>query len=218
MIQLTKNRSRKMNKVTRKNAAGFSLLELMVVVAILGILATVAVPRFNIFRARGRQAEAKSNLGVIYTLQETHSIHHETFYDGAALGQADAMNTYATAIGFRGSTQNGGQSICPSNKLGFTLANCEQTRYGYYITGGTENSFTAIAHAPSDTNVLNKRVFPGCDGTKAGTVTVDPTGSPATVQCTSTVVANETYNTGDAWCMDEGRTLDNYRDIVEYCD
>ena len=54
----------------KKPLVGFSLLELMVVVAILGVLATVAVPRFNIFRSRARQAEAKTNLGMIFTLQE----------------------------------------------------------------------------------------------------------------------------------------------------
>jgi len=46
---------------------GFSLIELMVVVAIIGILATVAVPQVNKFMARAKQAEAKSSLAGIYT-------------------------------------------------------------------------------------------------------------------------------------------------------
>ena len=192
-----------------KKPLGFSLLELMVVVAILGILATVAVPRFNIFRARGRQAEAKSNLGVIFTLQETHNVHHESFYDGAAAGQAGAMNTIATAVGYR--VLGGKAPVCDSNKLGFTVANCGQMRYGYQISGGSETAFTAIAFAPSDTNTNNKRIFPGCNGTKASTTTVAPTCS------TPGAAAQTSFNTGDAWCLDEGRNLKNYRDIVEYC-
>jgi type IV pilus assembly protein PilA len=49
------------------NNKGFSLTELMVVVAIIGILATMAVPQVQKFMARARQAEAKTQLGSIYT-------------------------------------------------------------------------------------------------------------------------------------------------------
>ena len=76
-----------MKSVKLKTYAGFSLLELMVVVAIIGVLATLAVPRFNVFRARARQGEAKSNLGVIFTLQEAFKIQHERYYDGVGLGE-----------------------------------------------------------------------------------------------------------------------------------
>ena len=88
-----------MSRFTTKNAAGFSLLELMVVVAILGVLATFAVPRFNIFRARARQAEAKSNLGVIFTLQEAFKIDKERYYNGDSghWGGAD-MDDDATVV------------------------------------------------------------------------------------------------------------------------
>ena len=69
-------------RTKKRGVSGFSLLELMVVVAILGVLAMVAVPRYNIFRARSRQAEAKTNLGVIFTLQESFRIEKEVFFDG----------------------------------------------------------------------------------------------------------------------------------------
>ncbi len=48
------------------NNKGFSLIELMIVVAIIGILATVAIPNFQRFQTKSRQSEVKGHLGGIY--------------------------------------------------------------------------------------------------------------------------------------------------------
>jgi type IV pilus assembly protein PilA len=51
----------------KRLAKGFTLIELMIVVAIIGILAAIAIPNFLRFQARARQSEAKTNLKAIFT-------------------------------------------------------------------------------------------------------------------------------------------------------
>lgn len=90
--------------------AGFSLVELMVVVTIIGILAGVAVPRFQTFRAKAQQAEAKSILNGFYLHMVSWQTNYNQFPVVAANSNPTAAATTDTAtgnsIGFRIDGQN----------------------------------------------------------------------------------------------------------------
>ena len=61
--------------------SGFSLIELMVVVAIMAFLAMIAVPNFNRFLAKAKRAEAYMNLNSIYAAEKAYFAEHNTYSD-----------------------------------------------------------------------------------------------------------------------------------------
>ncbi|MDT7043543.1 type IV pilin protein [Candidatus Nitronereus thalassa] len=60
---------------------GFSLTELMIVVAIIGILAAIAIPNFMRYQARAKQSEAKSNLVAIHTGEIAYFAENNSYID-----------------------------------------------------------------------------------------------------------------------------------------
>ena len=71
--------SKTINRMQRNKEKGFTLIELMIVVAILGILAAIAIPNFMRFQAKSRQSEAKTNLGAIGTTAESYRAENDSY-------------------------------------------------------------------------------------------------------------------------------------------
>lgn len=64
---------------TKTPQIGFTLIELMIVMAIVGILAAIAIPNFMSYQCKARQTEAKSNLGNIRSMQEAYYAEYGTY-------------------------------------------------------------------------------------------------------------------------------------------
>ena len=135
---------KRFNDALRANkASGFSLVELMIVVAIIGILSALAVPRFKNFQAKARQSEAKNNLSHIFTLQQSYHGDEDKYGDLGKVGTSTSCAPDSDV-----------------NDIGFHLTNCKKVRYDYDVTANSTSAFTATAvSGDGDSNMVK----PGCD-------------------------------------------------------
>jgi prepilin-type N-terminal cleavage/methylation domain-containing protein len=85
--------------LNKKNAnKGFTLIELLVVVIIIGVLAAIALPNLLGQVARGRQAEARTNLGVVNRAQQVHRLENPTFATAMTDLPVTTSTTYYAAV------------------------------------------------------------------------------------------------------------------------
>lgn len=67
-----------------RNEKGFTLIELIIVIAIIGILAAIAIPQFSLYRTRSFNSAAKADLRNAITAQEAYFIDEMTYCSNAA--------------------------------------------------------------------------------------------------------------------------------------
>ncbi|HVP28414.1 MAG TPA: prepilin-type N-terminal cleavage/methylation domain-containing protein [Myxococcota bacterium] len=67
----------------RKRRTGFTLIEMMITTAIIGILAAIAVPGFALFQARSRRSESFTNLSAIGRSEDAYYAESGTYVSTA---------------------------------------------------------------------------------------------------------------------------------------
>jgi len=175
-----------------KNSKGFTLIELMIVVAIVGILAAIAIPNFITYQAKSRTSEAKVNLGSIYV-------------SVLAFRGESATNTFVGANFVSAGYQPTGQSI-----------------YTYRIDTGaiacnTVNAVNFYLATPCDF-ILPTGPAPLAATAVTTTVPTIPPDSPGSAGCviaadtagtfTSTAVGNPDADAAlDCWTINQLRVL-----------
>ena len=129
-----------------KEARGFTLIELMIVVAIIGILAAIAIPNFMTYQAKARQSEAKVNLGGIFTAATSTMIAQYGTYDIVNINNLGFMLSGTPRYSYW-FTVSGAAGVIPGGSTVTTPCNVTVAPAGVAATATT---FTAAAKGNAD--------------------------------------------------------------------
>lgn len=185
-----------MEDLMLKTNRGFSLIELMVVVAIIGILATIAVPSVNKYMARARQSEAKSNLASIYTANKAFYAEFNIYDDQFSVIGYSPEGKMRYNVGFAAPT-----SKCTLAAAGYTAAVVVTAidSKSYCGANGTINRGCSVL-ADGQNGVLIGGGVNCVDGTSAAF------RSSAAGRISSNAAGT------DVWTMDQDKVLSNTTD------
>lgn len=184
-----------MTQRTMKSAAGFSLIELMVVVAIIGILASIAIPNFQRFQRKARQSEAKTQLTGLYTAEKAFhaewNIYYGSFNEVGYTPEGDMRYN----VGF---TNVGG----PANL---------QTAIGYPRAPSTAN-FNSGAYCAANGSECSNLAFVGTINSGTANVSTVVTGPGNTASFTAEAIGDIGGAADDDWTIDQTKNLSNLTD------
>lgn len=141
-----------MSKIVRKSNKGFTLIELMIVVAIIGILAAIAIPNFLRFQLKSKSSEGKVNIAAIRTAEESYLAEFGV-YVGTAAAAPPLANVGAAKTPFV-EVANPGQDF---DTLGWQPEGQVFFSYAVAINAGNPGaSFTISADANIDAQGANQ--------------------------------------------------------------
>ena len=153
--------------LNKKNGnKGFTLIELLVVVIIIGVLAAIALPNLLGQVAKGRQAEARTNLGVVNRAQQVYRLENTTFGTVSQLPVQFTL-TYYTSVSNVSNDANGAEA----HMAPLTTYENDILEYGSAVGQTTSGVFSAVIceqATPATSAALTAGVL-----TTAGTASTD---------------------------------------------
>ena len=172
-----------MKNLRKLNQAGFTLIELMVVVAIIGILATIAIPQYRKFQGKARQSEANISLGTVKDLESAHAAANE-FYSAClgslGFGRESTSAKIYYAVGFGAAT---GTALPFQWVSGTTAATCSaganQTTFASNacVGSGCANAAISSSEGSASTTTYSAVARGSIGGSSNDIWTVDQNGS-----------------------------------------
>ncbi len=131
--------TRTVNRILSRKNKGFTLIELMIVVAIIGILAAIAIPNFLRFQLKSKTSEGKVNLSAIRTAEESYLAE---------------FGSYVSAPAAPGSIPGTTKGTWPATAAGFDTIGWgpEGAVFFQYAIAVTGTGYTASADADLDGN------------------------------------------------------------------
>lgn len=112
---------------------GFTLIEMMIVIAIIALLATIAIPNYINFQNRAKQAEAKTNLGAIRTCEEAYRAEEDVYVN---------CTKYPATEPTAATLWVGNDEF---NAIGFEAKG--QVRYSYAVVDASGSAFNGTANS-----------------------------------------------------------------------
>ena len=178
----------------RLNNKAFSMIELMVVVAIIGVLAAIGIPEYSKFQAKARQSEAKLSLAALFTAEESFRQQWNGF-------TVDLFNAGFSVQGARLRYVTGFQPGTPCS--------------GYPSGGGAPGETTSADYTWSDGAAVNTSSASWALGTQTKPTAVGLTS------CANTMFVAVSYGTpatsgvdpgdtnGDTWTINQTKLITN---------
>jgi type IV pilus assembly protein PilA len=196
---------------------GFTLIELMIVVAIIGILAAIAIPNFIRFQARSKQGEAKSNLKSMFTAERSF-YQEKDRYSGLVdeIGfSPERGNRYVYRLGSCAPEENRSTATAVRDTAG--LDSCITVDTFKYSAMQLTPAYKAGSADPGAVGVINPGSCPSCDfeGTAAGDIDSESVGIDSSYVSSMSVVNAANCGNSDT-ASPAGAPYNTYNDVT--CD
>jgi type IV pilus assembly protein PilE len=123
-----------------RREVGFTLIELMIVVAVVAILAMIALPMYTEQTRKGKRAEAAQALGDFQLRQESFRAEHPTYGDTTTNSTAtNVLGSVANVTAYNAALKNYTVSVSGNTATGYTLT---ATRKGEMTSDPKCGNFT----------------------------------------------------------------------------